>query len=202
MSTVFRLFLSLVVLFTLTQSPVAWGGLTLVEGDVAGVLSRTKIRLEFVYDGVMVGDKTEAEYIAEKVAEKNAEEAGTGEAWREAWEQDRIAQYHPKFVELVNKYLGKKTEVQVSETMEDPDMVMTIKVLRIEPGFYSYVINRPAFLDLEVVLADGEDVGTQLAKIQILNAPGTAVPDVRTRVGESYAKAAKDLAKWLVKKGL
>ena len=99
-------------------------------------------------------------------------------------------------------YLGMKTDVRVSETMEDPDMVMIIKVLRIEPGFYSYVFNRPAFLDLEVVLADGKDPGTQLAKIQIFNAPGTAVPDVRTRVGESYAKAAKDLAKWLVKKGL
>jgi len=201
MRTLNRLVLSLLLLFSVLQSPAAWAGITVIDGDVAGVLSHTKVKLEFVYDGVMVGDKTEADYIAEKVAEKNAEEAGLGDAWLVAWNGDRTAQYHPKFIELVNKYLGKKTDVQVSENMVDPDMIMIVRVRRIEPGFYSYVINRPAFLDLEIELADGQDPTKTFAMIEVLNAPGSAVPDVRSRVGESYAKAAKDLAKWLAKKG-
>jgi hypothetical protein len=196
-----RLFLSVILLFTVLQAPSAWAGITVTEGDVAGVLSHTRVKLEFVYDDVKVGDMTEAAYVAKKVAEQNEKEAGVGDAWLLAWNEDRIAQYHPKFVELVNKYLGKKTDVQVSETMADPDMVMIVKVLRIEPGFYSYVVNRPAMLDLEVVLVDGADRARVLAKILVTHMPGTAVADVRTRVGESYAKAAKDLAKWLAKKG-
>jgi hypothetical protein len=173
-----------------------------VSGDVAGLLSHTNVRLEFNYDGVMVGEKTEAEYTSEKVAEKNADEAGSGDEWLQNWNEDRTAKYHVKFVALMNKYLGKKTDVVVSETAENPDMVMLVRVMRIEPGFYSYVINRPAYLDLEITLVDGSDRSKVFATIQVMNAPGTAVPDVRSRVGEAYAKAAKDLAKWLAKNGI
>lgn len=200
MRLMLRVLMSLVLLGVLIQTPDAHAGIDVVSGDVAGVLSHTNVRLQFVYDDVMVGDKTEADYIAEKVAEKNADEAGAGDAWLVQWNEDRTARYHVKFVELVNKYLAKSA-VTVSETAENPDMVMIVRVLRIEPGFYTYMVNKPAFLDLEIVLADGANPSNVFATVAVINAPGTAVPDVRNRVGESYAKAAKDLAKWLAKKG-
>ncbi len=201
MKKLFRLLLPALLVGVFFHSPTALAGIKLVSGDVAGVLEKTNVRLEFVYDGVMVGEMTEADYTAEKVAEKNADEAGAGDAWLKAWNEDRTSQYHVKFAELLNKYLGKKSDVTVSETAENPDMVMVVKVLRIEPGFYAYMVSGVARLDLEIVLADGADRSKTLATIELLNAPGTAVPDVRTRVGEAYAKAAKDLAKWLAKAG-
>jgi hypothetical protein len=80
----------------------------LVSGDLSFLKGQTKLNVEYIYDGMMVGKKPEVEYIKEKVEKYNKDEAGKGDKWLVSWKNDRTTRFQPKFEELLNKYLDGK----------------------------------------------------------------------------------------------
>lgn len=202
LSTVFAFFIA--VVFSMAGARVAHAGeeVKFLEGSMSMLATPQIVRVEFSYDGMLVGDVPESAYVAERVAEKNKDKPGAGDAWLASWTGDREARFHPKFIELMNKGLqGKGT---FATSAPDAGYVMRVKVLRTEPGFYSYVVNKAAELDVDITVVAAADPATVLAHATVLRAPGYTstsfgMTDTGSRIAEAYAKAAKDLAKLLGK---
>jgi hypothetical protein len=127
------------------------------------------------------------------VAEFNQKEAGRGDNWKESWLRDREARFQPKFEELMGKN-GIKKNANAKYTL-------TIKTTMLEPGFsVPMVMTVPAGLDCKVILSEG---GKELGVMSITGSPGNAFGgaawDTGIRLQETYAKAGKELAKWIPK---
>jgi hypothetical protein len=188
----------------LLLAPAAWAGLPkikLTAGSLSAFASPQVVQVVFVYDGLMVGDTPETTYVAEKVAEKNAEEAGKGDDWAQRWASDRVGRFHPKFHELMNREL-EALQVTTADAPASPTLIMTIRVKRIEPGFYSYMVNKPAEVDFDVSVATAAAPGTEIAHLTLERAPGVSVVamvDTGERISEAYAKAGKELAQYIAK---
>ena len=176
--------------------------MTKLEGDFKALSSFKKFKLEFVYDDNMsVGKKTESAYIAEKRAKYEEKHPGEGDIWEDGWKNARIARYAPKFEELFNKGAAKK-DVMASVAIDTYDAIMVVHTYFIEPGFNIGIMKKPSLVSWYVIFKD--KAGNQLLKLDSKNAPGVSGFggdfDASGRIGESYAKGAKTLAKFLMKK--
>jgi hypothetical protein len=175
-----------------------------VTGDFAQLKGQTSLNVEYVYDNLKVGKKTEEEYIKGKVADYNADEPGKGDTWLVNWKNDREDHFKPKFEELMNKYLSEKG-IKVGD---DPTAKYSVivKTLMIEPGFNAGVMRVSASIDVDISFVETNNKSTDLANVSMLKVPGSDVWgydfDVAARIGESYAKCGKELAKVMLKKGL
>jgi len=176
--------------------------LTKLEGDYKALNGLKKFKLEFVYDdNLSVGKMTEADYIAEKRAKYEEKHPGEGDKWENGWKNARKSRYAPKFEELFNKGVAKK-DVVASVALDSYDATMVIHTYFIEPGFNVGIMKKPSLVSWYAIFKDKD--GKQLLKIDSKNAPGVSSFggdfDASGRIGESYAKGAKTLAKYLMKK--
>ncbi len=172
----------------------------LIEGSLGFLKGQDQIGVKFTYDENMkVGAGTEAEYIDKKMADADEKEPGSGEKWKEAWYSDRADHYQPKFIDLFEDVLKKK-EVILLENGDNTTYTMIVHTTFIEPGFNVGVMSKRASVDMTVTFVETADPTKVMAKFTILKSPGTAVFDGGARVGESYAKAAKYFAKYLLDK--
>jgi len=172
----------------------------LVDGDLKFLKGQDEIGVKFTYDENMkVGAGTEAEYIDKKMTEADEKEPGAGEKWKAAWYGDRTDHYQPKFIDLFEDVLKKK-EVILLEDGENTTYTMIVHTTFIEPGFNVGVMSKRASVNMTVTFVETADPAKVMAKFTIMKSPGTAVFDGGARVGESYAKAAKYFAKYLLDK--
>ncbi len=195
-----RLNLSLMLVFTVFTIGASAQKLS-QEGDLTFLKGQEKVNVKFEYDNLMVGKKTEAEYVEEKKAERESEEMGAGEKWYDMWINDREQFYEPKFLELLNE------SVKGLEFGDFPDATYTMvfKVNRLEPGWNIGISRVPAEIDGIASFSKTGDSET-LGSVTILKAPGATAMggdyDVAARVKESFAISGKRLGAWLNKKAL
>jgi len=175
----------------------------IVEGDLKSSLKGVKnILVEFEYDdNLKVGKKTEKEYIEEKVAKYNEKEAGKGDKWLENWKNDRKERYEPKFMVLFNKVLTK-VDAKADTNLKDYDAKIVIHTYYLEPGFNVGISSMPAAVSFYVTAYNKK--GEKLFKLDSIKMPGSSFSggdfDAGVRIRESYAKGAKTLASFLIKK--
>lgn len=173
-------------------------------GDLNFLKGEELIDVTFTYDDdLKVGKLTEDKYIKQKMADAEEDEPGAGERWEKAWYEDRPVHFEPKFVELINRYTDD-AEVVFRPGIDGAKYKMIVNTVFIEPGFNVGVARKNASIDLEVILVPIDDASKSLVKIMIYGAPGHSMSygdyDVGIRVGEAYAKAGKELGKYLMKK--
>jgi hypothetical protein len=174
--------------------------LKLVEGDLAPLKGQTTIKIEFTYDGLVIGNKNkpEAEYVGKKKEEYNKKEAGKGDKWATDWVEDRPNRYEPKFRELFAK------ESEMSTTDDNAKYTLIFKTVNIEPGYNIGISRQNAYIDAEAVIVETADKNKVIAKITILNSPGGTFGgydfDSGTRIAEAYAKAGKEIGYMIHKK--
>lgn len=159
------------------------------------------LNVEYDYDNMGVGkyDK-EADYVADKVSDYNAKEPGRGDSWKQSWVADREERFEPKFEELINKFL-EKNNVSVGGH-PDANYTLVLKTTFTEPGFNVGVARKNASINCEAVFIS-TDNGEELATITIMNSPGRGGMgydfDSGFRIQEAYAKAGKELGRFLSK---
>ncbi len=159
------------------------------------------LNVEYDYDNMGVGkyDK-EADYVADKVSDYNAKEPGRGDSWKQSWVADREERFEPKFEELINKSL-EKNNVSVGGH-PDANYTLVLKTTFTEPGFNVGVARKNASINCEAVFIS-TDSGEELATITIMNSPGRGGMgydfDSGFRIQEAYAKAGKELGRFLSK---
>lgn len=196
--------LAIPLLTALLLAPPVHAGakVKLVEGALSAITLPCSMSVEWSYTNTMVGKTPEATYLTEKVNEKNAANPGDGDAWLASWNRDKDERFHPAFLELLNKSL--ESRMTCGTNLQNSTWIMKVEVKRIEPGFFSYAVNKPAELDLEVRIVSAAAPDTVVARITVDRAPGASATtmansDTGSRISESYAKAGKDLGRLLAK---
>ena len=176
----------------------------LVSGDLGFLKGVKKVNVVYDYDNMSVGKfKDEEDYVNKKVKEYNDKEAGRGDNWKKSWEGDRESRFEPKFEELFNKYM-EKYGLEVGD-YEDAEYTLILKTTHTEPGFNVGVARRPAHTNMEAVFVSSDNSEPK-AVVTLEGSPGGGAMgydfDTGFRLQESYAKAGKELAKYIIKNGL
>lgn len=188
------LLLSCIATLSFAQSIV------LTSGSIDFIKDQKVIDFFFTYDEMLVGKLTEQEYVDKKTSEYNKKEDGKGEQWKAAWYGDRKERFEPKFLELFDKYMN---EVGIAAGTEGAKYRIEINTDFTEPGWNVGVMRQNASVDLSCKVKDIE-TGEQVASIRIRNASANNFwgTDFTSgyRVQETYAKAGRELAKFLIKK--
>jgi hypothetical protein len=178
-----------------------------IEGDetLAFVKGETKFNIEYVYDGMMVGKKTEADYKAEKIDAYNKKQPGKGDRWAEKWVNSRAMVYEPMFEELINKMLfNEKTGASAAKNVKDAKYTIQVKTIMLEPGFNSFAMKVNPYCDFEVSWIE-KSSGKVMAKAFLNNVQGVVVNDndwdfdPSNRIKECFAKAGKMVGKKMAK---
>ncbi|MCX2744175.1 hypothetical protein OO013_09880 [Mangrovivirga sp. M17] len=178
----------------------AYGQKIKVDGDLDKLTEYSQIKIEYYYEDMSVGKfDNEEEYIEEKVTKYNEDEPGKGDEWKENWYNDRAERYHPKFLELINKYL-EKSDVSADHKGEAP-VTMKVYTTFTEPGWNVGVMRKSAMIDLRIEFYANNEL---IAEMEVLKAPGAGAMgydfDAGLRISEAYAKAGKEVGKYLTKK--
>ena len=175
--------------------------IVLTSGSLDPLKGEKVFKFDFTYDDMLVGKMTEQEYINKKVNDYNEKESGRGDTWRENWVSDRAGRFEPKFIELFHKYME---DYEIIVDNEGANYLFVFNTDFTEPGFNVGVMRRNASIDMTgqiLSIATGE----QVAKFKIKNASannfmGTDF-DSGFRIQETYGKAGREFAKFLIKKG-
>lgn len=188
------LLLSCIATLSFAQSIV------MTSGSIDFIKDQKVIDFFFTYEEMLVGKLTEQEYVDKKTSEYNKKEDGKGEEWKAAWYGDRKERFEPKFLELFDKYMN---EVGIAAGTEGAKYRIEINTDFTEPGWNVGVMRQNASVDLSCKVKDIE-TGEQVASIRIRNASANNFwgTDFTSgyRVQETYAKAGRELAKFLIKK--
>lgn len=169
------------------------------KGYLAGV---KKIAVQFDYSKSMVGKfATEAAYVDDKVTELNKKEAGKGDTWKAKWDTQKDAVFTPKFESLINEYA---TGLEIGTKVTDAELTMVITVTKIEPGWNIVISRQNAYVSFQIDIYKTADMNTPVASYEMFNVPGGTAGgydfDAATRLGESFAKAGKELGKFFASK--
>lgn len=175
-----------------------------VNGKTDALKGQTEINVMFVYpDDMKVGKMTEKEYVKSKMEKAEEDEKGKGEKWLEMWKADRDEHYMPMFVQLFNDVMiDKNEEFELVET-DLPEYTMIVTTTFIEPGFNIGITKKNASINLKIDFVESKNHDKILVSYTITNSPGRSAFggdfDTGVRVGEAYAKAGKEFAKYLLK---
>ena len=172
------------------------------DAKVAFLKGQKAINIEYDYSEMGVGKyKTEEAYLEEKAAERNEKEAGSGDKWRDSWVGSRDRVYHTKFEELFNK--GVAAKGMKGERGIDAEYTLIVKTTFTEPGFNIGITKKAASINVEYIFVETTNRDNVLAKFVQNGVPGAQAMgmdyDTSTRISESYAKAGKMLAAFLMK---
>jgi len=172
----------------------------LVEGNLKFLKGVKDLNLQYTYNDMKVGKYSEADYLAKKTEEYNNKEAGRGDKWATMWTEDREKRFEPKFELLFNKYIMKKDAV-AEQNSSDAEYTMILHTYFTEPGYYIGISSAPATINCEALFVKTSDPNTVLAIIDIKKSPGNSGAgwDTGERIKEAYAKAGKEIAKFLLK---
>ncbi len=176
-----------------------------VSGDLNALKGEKVIKVEYVYEISKVGDMTEEAYIQKKTTDHNAKSPGKGDRWKEAWTADRARVYEPKFEDLFNKMLrDRKIDLRLDPKATGAKYTLIFKTTYMEPGFNVWITRGNAYIDAEVSFVETARKDNTVAKVDIRKSPGRNVTGddyyESTRLGESYAKAGKELGILVAKK--
>jgi len=177
--------------------PLSAQKLKLTEGNLDVLKGQKEVNTEFTYDNIKVGkyDKEE-DYIKDKTADYNKKEAGRGDTWARAWKDDREARYEPKFMELFNN----KGDIKAVHN-KNAKYTLIFKTTFLEPGYNVGVWRKNASMNGEVWIVETANPSKALAKISVDKAQGRDWAgfdfDTGQRLAETYADAAKALAKFM-----
>jgi len=189
--------MAVMALLTVLCIPAAAQKLKLTEGDPAVLKGQQQLNVEFTYDHLSVGKDSEEDYIRKKTTEYNKKEAGKGDTWAKAWKDDRPTRYEPKFDSLFNDNGDLK-----AGNFPNATYTLIFHTTFIEPGFNVGVARKNSYIDAEAIIVETANRSKVVAKISVDNAPGRMMGfdfDTGMRITESYAVAAKKLAKFLQK---
>jgi len=192
----------LILLAVLVMAQLQAQKIKVTDGKLTTLKGQDQFDITYTYDdNLKVGKMTEDEYIRKKMAEVEEDEPGRGEKWRAMWYEDRPVHFEPKFMQLLNQYVD---DVLFRPDLGGAQYMMIVNTIFIEPGFNVGVARKNASVDLEIMIVPVGNQSEVLTRIMIYGAPGRSMGygdyDVGFRVGEAYAKAGKELGRFLMKK--
>ena len=175
----------------------------LKTGNLSALKGQTSINVEYDYEGMGVGKyRTQEEYIEDGFKEREEKEAGTGQKFKDSWYNAQKEKYPNKFEELMNKGL-EGNGMKISQNNSSAKYTLIVKTTFTEPGFNIGIMRKPAFTNIDVYVVETANKDNIIAQISSDANPGQDAMgfdyDASFRIGESYAKCGKSLAKFISK---
>lgn len=207
-----RLFITALLLLCLTvfaQAQPLFGAykLKFISGNVKFLKGQSTLNVVFDYDGMLVGQMNENDYIVKKIDERNKAKAGDGDRWAESWKGDRTKRFHPKFMKYFESSL-KKLKIKPIENANDAQYTVMIDLIRTEPGLYTGVdvVQKNTYIDAVITLYETSNPDAVLASISadyfVGDAGDFANYDIGNRIEKSYVNLGIYLGKFLCKDAL
>jgi hypothetical protein len=167
------------------------------------IKGQTNINIEFVYDGLQVGEFTEDMYLKQKKAEFR--KPADADKFMKKWSSDRTDVYEPKFISELNKDL-KKLNIVAEKNKQDYKYTMVVQNKKIEPGFYakSGGGKRNTYINLVAQIVETENRSNILCSIKAdyifgLTEEQNDMMETTMKISNSYASAADKIGKLIVK---
>ena len=172
------------------------------SGNLSFLKGETELNIKYDFSDFQVGGfSSESEYKNKKIKEYNEKEAGRGDTWEKSWERDKEERFPNKFEELFDKGLTGK--IHIAQNNEKAKYTLIVKTTFIEPGFNIGVMRRNAAVAFEYIFVETDNESKVMAKLKQPDVPGSQFGgydyDTGARISESYAKAAKMLAAYILK---
>ncbi len=154
--------------------------------------------LEFHYGNMSVGRfEKEQDYIDKKIEELNEKEPGRGADWLKKWLSDREQRFEVAFEQAIKRF--SKDQLVGSRENLGAKAKMIVTTTFTEPGFYTYVKNNPAVLNLTLELINIE-TGQSLCQIDMKKVKSVnGIPDTGVRITSAYTMAGRKLGKLVYK---
>lgn len=174
----------------------------LQSGHLDFLKQQRQINVEYSYDGMRVGKLArEQDYVDKKVHDYNQKEPGRGDVWRSAWIGDRAARFQPKFELLLNNYANAKSAGLKFGEFKEAKYTLVLKTTFTEPGWNIFISAHPSLVSADAIFVETMNRNNPIAVVTITKATGQSAMgvdyDTGTRLQESYAKAGKELGKFL-----
>jgi len=173
----------------------------LKEGSLDALKGTTEFNVKYDYSNMTVTtkNKPEAEFIEDKKKDLNEKEAGKGDKWAESWVADREKRYAVQFKEEFEK----QSDMKIGEN-QNSKYTLVFHTTHTETGYNIGISRRNAYIDGELMVVETANPGNVIARISIDDVAGQTFGgydfDTGVRLQESYAKAGKELGKFLKKK--
>jgi len=182
------------------------GGYTIntTIGDLKFLNGVSDLKIEYSYDGMMVGNMTEEDYIVKHAAELNNKKAGSGKEWKVKWVQDREKRYQPAFERYFVKVMSK-AGISASTTKSDAKYTVIIKTLTTEVGLYTgvSVVAKKTFIDVDAIFIEtgkpDNELCTIAAKHFVGDAGDFASYDIGLRITAAYLGLGNRLGGYVLK---
>ncbi|MDO6820311.1 hypothetical protein [Zobellia sp. 1_MG-2023] len=174
------------------------------KGDIKNLKDISAYTLEFDYSNLEIPKyDSEDDFLEDKMAKREEKEAGKGEEFKKSWFADRQDRYEPKFIESFNKRFD---DGEVSVSMEDADYTMKIHTNKIYAGYNVGVVRKNAEIDAIITVYETANPSNVLleGKYSDVQGYGAMGNDYNSgyRISECYAKLAKNMAGFIIKKAL
>jgi hypothetical protein len=161
------LLLSITSFKTLSAQPLLSGNLLFLKHEKV-------INIEFVYDSMGVGSKTEAEYILEKVNEQNESLPGKGDKWLVEWNDNKAFNYPNAFIVNFNKKM-KKSGIVAEKHSSAAKYTMVVKTHHFESGFSGIgLITMASEVNLEILFYESNIRSQEVAKLSLGSVSGAS----------------------------
>ncbi|MUH36811.1 hypothetical protein D9O36_13230 [Zobellia amurskyensis] len=174
------------------------------QGDIKNLKDISTYTLEFDYSNLEIPKyDSEDDFLADKMAKREEKEAGKGEEFKKSWFADREDRYEPKFIESFNKRFD---DGEVSVSMDDAAYTMKIHSNKIYAGYNVGVVRKNAEIDATITVYETANPSNILLEGKYVDVQGYGAMgnDYNSgyRISECYAKLAKNIAGFIIKKAL
>ena len=107
------------------------------QGDFDFIVGQKEVNVEFDYGNMklMKENFTNDEYIARRSADLEEKARGKGKTWEKKWNSSQELIWNPKFLELMNKYLGKEQDMFFAEDVSDAKYTLIVETVWLYPGW-------------------------------------------------------------------
>lgn len=175
------------------------------QGNFDFIVGQKEVNVEFNYDNMKLLKEnfTNEEYIAKRSGDLEEKTRGKGKTWEKTWNSSPELIWNPKFLELMNKYLGKEQDMYFAEDLNDTKYTLIVETVWIYPGWDAGIMKQPAKVTTNLKFVETGNRDNILLEVSGKNAPGDQYGNNfsnESRVGEGFAKTGKTLAKLILKK--
>ena len=184
---------NLTIVLLLAISSIFSQKMKIIEGSTDNIKHINKYDVLFVYENLSIPDfESEEDFLKDKMDKREADNKGDGELFKESWYADRENIFQPKFMHAFEKTIDGEIELfEHSNAL----YIMKIHTQSIYSGYNVGVWGQQAKISVEITFFSKLDPDTILLSISYKDISGLNDYNTGERIGRSYIKFGKILAK-------
>lgn len=169
----------------------------ILEGSTDNIKHINKYDVLFVYKDLHIPNyDSEDDFLKDKMAKREKDHQGDGERFKESWYADRENIFQPDFFKTFKKV--SDDEIKLSEH-SNAKYIMKLHTQSIYSGYNVGVWSQQAKIDVEISFYSKTDPNDKLLVVAYEDVSGLNDYNTGERIGRSYEKLAKILAKKMKK---